>query len=220
MLAPDEPRERAELLRARLRLGVDPGDRDLAQPVALREVAEGGVARDDLPARAALQASPVPAIERAQVSKQRGGGPVQRGAEPPHDLGEEDRIEPDVRIGAEAGLLSFRRLKRQSLQDVDDAAARLGGGLADGRLEAVAEVQDDVGALDSADRSRRQLEVVRLGAGRREVVDLVTRSADPLGRVRQRIEGGNDRLLAARGGRAAAGQHAGRQHDNENDSRH
>jgi hypothetical protein len=82
---------------------------------------------------------------------------------------------------------------------------RLGGGLLDGRLESFADVEDDVGVDDLLHLARRQLEVVRLGAGRCQVRHLDGRAADILGRERERIEAGNDLGRARGAGVAAAG---------------
>ena len=149
-------------------------DRDLIQAVALCEVSECGVARHDLSPFAIRETDAVRAVERPQGGEQR---PCvhrsgERAADPADDSLEQDRIEPHVRIGAETAFLADGRVERKSLQYVHLGPARVGNRSGDGRLEAVAEVQDEVRALDPRNRPRRQLEVVRLRARRSQVLDL------------------------------------------------
>src|SRR5207253_8423711 len=79
------------------------------------------------------------------------------------------QAEDGIRAGHVTGVQTCALPIWQAGEYVDSCAVRLVGGLAHGRLEAVTEVEDDVGALDAADRTRRQFEIVRLGAGRGEI---------------------------------------------------
>ena len=63
----------------------------------------------------------------------------------------------------------------------------------DRRLEAVADVEDEGSLLQAPDVARGQLEIVRLGPGRREIVDAHAASGHLLGRVRERVERRDDR---------------------------
>jgi len=84
----------------------------------------------------------------------------------------------------------------------------------------LAQVEDDVGPNDVLDGPRCKLEVVRLGAGRREVLDLDGRTADPFGGEGEGIErrdDGRPPVSAARAGTASRRQQGC--HENENDSR-
>ena len=90
--------------------------------------------------------------------------------------------------------------------------------LFDGRLEAVREIQDDAGGLDAFDVARRELDVVRLGARRREVVDLERRAAGPLRREGEGIERRHDAVPTSGRRRAAAGGQQGDQEQGGNDS--
>ena len=80
-----------------------------------------------------------------------------------------ERIEPDVRI-----LVGTEQIERLAVPPVDRVFER--------RLETAADVDDERGVADGLHVARRDLDVVRLGAGRREVDDLsepspATRSA-------------------------------------------
>ena len=59
-----------ELLRSGLRLGREPSDGDLVEPVAGREVPERRVARHDLMPLACAQAGAIRAVEPVQVGDQ------------------------------------------------------------------------------------------------------------------------------------------------------
>ena len=65
------------------------------------------------------------------------------------DLREADGIEPDVRVDSPPRASSER-------------PSRLGDGVLDRRLEAAAEVDDEVGVPDRLDVAGRELDVVRL----------------------------------------------------------
>jgi len=92
------------------------------------------------------------------------------------------------------------------------------GGGGDRRLEAVADVEHDVGRLELRNRPRCELEVVRLGALRSQVLDAYVGTPDTLGRVRERIEGGDDGRAPVATRTATAGRER-RPKRNENDSR-
>jgi hypothetical protein len=77
------------------------------------------------------------------------------------------------------------------------APARLLHRLADRRLEPVAQIEDDRRVDDPADLARSELQIVRLRAGRRQVLDVEAWPADSLGGVGEGIEGRNDRVLPA-----------------------
>jgi len=122
---------------------------------------------------------------------------MQRYGDPPDDVREKNRVEPDVRIGA---------VQREAGKKVVTRPASRPRRLLDRRLEAVSEVEDDVRRLDARDRSRRELEIVRFHTRGRQVVDRVTRAGDALGGVCEGIEGGHERRFAARAARPATGR--------------
>ena len=157
------------------------------------------MARDDLPPLAAREAAPEVAVERRQPGRK---GPRLLGlpsacADPRTMRGVAERVEPDVRIASRAD-------QRQPVEEVERPAVRAVDGSLERRLEAAAEVEDEVGGADALDVARRELDVVRLGAGRREVRDGHPVAADLLGRVRERIEAGDDRRCGRRRRRRAA----------------
>ena len=77
---------------------------------------------------------------------------------------EQHRIEPDVRV-------AVARAAAMPSSASSFVAVRAAERLLDRGLEAVREVEHEVGLLEARDVLRRQLEVVRLGARRREVRD-------------------------------------------------
>ena len=119
-----------------------------------------------------------------------------------------------------AGLLA------QLAEHVERAALTLLHRRLEARHEAVAEVEDERGVVDGAHVGGGELEVVRLGPGRRQVPHLGAAAGDLLGGKRERIEGGHDLvpLAASRAAAAAAGRQHGDGGENgratkENDSR-
>ena len=62
-------------------------------------------------------------------------------------------------------------------------------------MKPLTEVEDERRAVDVAHVARRQLEVVRLGAGRRQVADAGVAPRDLLGGVGERVERRHDRVL-------------------------
>ena len=68
----------------------------------------------------------------------------------------------------------------------------------EGRLEALAEVEDEVGIRDRAHVAAGELEVVRLDAGRSQVAHVDSRAADLLSGESQRIEGRDHGAAALR----------------------
>ena len=91
------------------------------------------------------------------------------------------RVEPDVRIDRLAAPVLRRAgpqpLSREKIQRGTVAARDR---LLDRRLEAMAEVEDEVGVEDIRDVLRRELEVVWLGTGRCEIDDVNVLAADLL----------------------------------------
>ena len=81
----------------------------------------------------------------------------------------------------------------QPLEQVQRLALGLVGEVLDGGLEAIAEVQKEIGAPGLVDLARRQFEVMGLGAGRREGQDLRPVAAYRPGYFGQREEAGCDR---------------------------
>ena len=94
-------------------------------------------------------------------------------------------------------------LEPRRVERADDAVARAGCVL-ELRLEAVAHEQDELRRVDRLDVARRDLEVVRLGARRRQVLDVRAGRGDLLGRVGEGIEGRDDRRVPGRARGAAA----------------
>ena len=142
------------MLGARLGLGVDPGDRDLVQVVARGEVAERRVARDEVAPGAVCEPVPVDGVERKHPRGElvRLRGPAEGRADPLHDAREQDRVEPDVRVGL-ARLVADTAAKRHAGQHVDALALGAVDCLLDRGLEPVREVEHDVGGLDAGDVS-------------------------------------------------------------------
>ena len=97
------------------------------------------------------------------------------------------RIEPDVRIGL--GL--FPVAQALALEEVDRVLVPFDGVLERGH-EAAAEVEDEVRLPHPLDVAGRELDVVRLGAGGREVHDVDVVRRDLLGDPGERIEGRDD----------------------------
>ena len=132
------------------------------------------------------------------------------------DACEEDRIEPHVRIGRQTCLGIVCRVKRQPGEDVHSLAACLLDRLAHRRLEAMAEVEDDARVLDLCNLLRCQLQVVRLGSRRREVLDV---EASALRSARPRRQGDRRRQRPSSAHRSRRPQPARTGQDkNENDS--
>ena len=83
------------------------------------------------------------------------------------------------------------------------------------------DVEDEVGLLHARDVARRQLDVVRLGAGRRQVRDRDAVAADPLRGEGERIEGRDDveaPVVACRRAAARRPERARSAANDENDS--
>ena len=116
---------------------------------------------------------------------------MQRGRDRPNEDGVAERIEPDVRVVAEP--VEARRVEQR-----DDVRVRVTGGAFELWLEAVAHQQHRPGRLHRRHVVGRQLEIVWLGAGRRQVRDVHARAPDLLGRVGERIEGRDDAVAVAR----------------------
>ena len=208
-----------QLLRRGLGFWTETGDRDLLEAVAGREVAECCVARDDLVSLAVAQPLPVFTVELVAGRRRVRCRGEQRRADSRRHACEEDRIEPHVRVRRQTRLGTVCRVKRQPGEDVHFLAARLLDRLAHRRLEAMAEVEDDARVLDRGDFLRCQLQVVRLGSRRREVLDVERRPSDPLGGVGKGIERRNHRVRPTGAARPAARKDPG-QDKNENYSRY
>jgi hypothetical protein len=134
------------------------------------------------------------------------------------------RVEPDVRVlalqvGGLGGLLGGGVEGGHQRQHIDGfALGLLLDGLVHFGLQAL-EIDDDLGLGDLGHLLRRELQVVRLRAGRGEVGDADGVAADALGDELQRVEGGDDGELAllagsgvigSAGGQGARGQDGGR----------
>ena len=148
----DEPGERR---RASAALGSDsgsmPGDRDLLQAVARGEIAERRVARDELAPRAVREAargSRASSREHARRERCRCARPAERGADPRRTM-RAKRTGSSQTCGSAAGSSPTRRAPRARRRACRVACA---DGLLDRRLEAVREVEDDVGPLDAPPR--------------------------------------------------------------------
>ena len=117
--------------------------------------------RDERPSVAALEAVRQLAVELTQALP-RGFRLVLATQEPPQladDLGEADRVEPDVRV-AVSGRVD---VERGPLAPVDR--------MLDRGLEAASDVDDGPGVEQEIDVARRELEVVWLDARRSQVLD-------------------------------------------------
>ena len=194
-LSLDLSHDSLEVARGRLGLWCDAGERDLLEAVAVGEIAERGVARDDLlpvtPGEAALEVG----VEHPQPGHKGLRWSLERIADASRLLGVAERIEPDMRISGD---------QVQPLEEIELLAVRTVHGSLEAGLEAGAEIEHDVGRADPLHVSRRELDVVRLGAGRGEVPDGDLVAADLLGRVREGIEGRRDRDAVVSGPLVAA----------------
>ena len=94
--------ERREAARRGLGLGREPVERNLLEAVARGEVAEGGMARDDLAALAVARGrcrnSPSSALEPARRADRAAALRIERRRRSPRDRRVPHRVEPDVRI--------------------------------------------------------------------------------------------------------------------------
>ena len=164
------------------------------------------MARDDLPSLAGRE----PATELGVELLELAGETLGRLRLPELDAdrtrhgGVANRVEPHMRVANDLAVLVLPLLQILSGEQVERAAiALLHGGLEPGH-ESLPEIEHERRVVDRTDVARGQLEVVRLGACGREIPDGGTGDRDLLGSKRQRIEAGNDRLLALRARAAAA----------------
>jgi hypothetical protein len=95
-----------------------------------------------------------------------------------------------VRVEA-AGDVAARRVDRQVVEH-DRGRIGVTRRVLDRRLEPVAHHEHDARRRDLVDLLRRHLEVVGLGARRREIDDLDASAADLPGGLRERVERGDD----------------------------
>ena len=132
-------------------------------------------------------------------------GSSERVRDLPDDRGVAHRIEPDVRI--DRTLLPLDALHELLAgQEVDGVVPTLHRLLERGH-EALAEVQNGVRVLNELDVARGELEVVRLCAGGRQVLDVGV-GRDLLRRIGDGIEGRDDvRACVVRARAAAAAEH-------------
>ena len=150
-----------ELARAGLAFRRAPRERELREPVPASELPERSVGRNDHIAFAVLKTAPILRVESLEISEQRiGVRPVQLVRDVADGPGKPHGIEPDVWIplvGAE---------------EVEGAAVPSLDGVLEGRLEAAADVDHEARIAHGLDVGRRELDVVRLGAGRSEILDV------------------------------------------------
>ena len=134
------------------------------------------------------------------------------------DLPVAHRVEPDVRVGLRPVAVEQLDLP----EDVERSPVTAPDGILDGGLKPAARVDDERRVAQPLDVSGAQLEVVRLGAGRRQIDDLAPgRRHLPHG-VRERVESGDEGARAAgvrRSTAAGRGQRRDTGHTDENDSR-
>ena len=130
----------------RLGLGRESGDRDLLQPVAVGEVAERGVAGDDLTTLAVGEAALELAVEPADPAT-RGRAPVARGLAPCRSSRRSRRSGPGRARRADPSASGSARRSSESCLKL-----RSTRGVLDRGLEAAAQVEDDVGRSGSARR--------------------------------------------------------------------
>src|SRR5262249_33964545 len=170
----------------------------------VRQVAERGMARDDLVPAAMSQARSVAGVERIELEDQRPRSPrmSEHAGYPRRDRRQSRRGEPDMWVDRPPPP-AVCRAERLAFQKIDRAGLTLRR-ILESRLEPAAEIEHDVGALDVADVSRRQFDVVWLLTGRCEVFDVRRAERHLLGHPRERVEAGNDRRPRARTGGASA----------------
>ena len=181
-----------ELARGRLRLRRATGEGELAQPVARRELAEGRVRRHEHSTAAIGEATPILHVELLQ----RGG--ISSWAEPAPPTARAIRSTAWAnRIGSSqmcGSSPSRSRSRDRPARGVDRVLER--------GLEAATDVHHELRAADRVDVARRELEVVRLGARRSQIDDVVSPVGShphPFGSPRERIEGRNHSARLRRG---------------------
>ena len=120
------------------------------------------------------------AIELLQLTNLvvRRAGATNSSRDPLDSLREANRVQPDVRI-----LSGPEKVERAAVSRLDRILER--------GLEAAADVDDEFGVANRLDVARRQLDVVGLDTGRREVDDLVRATRDLLRRPREWVERGD-----------------------------
>src|SRR4029077_17054299 len=96
------------------------------------------------------------------------------------DARKEEGVEPDVWVVS---------VQREPCEHVHLAPARLLHGLADRRLEPVAQIEDDRRVDDPADLARSELQVVWLRAGRRQGMAAEAGPPVSLGGAGERVAG-------------------------------
>ena len=109
-------------------------------------------------------------------------------------------------MGVDSVLLLAADAGRDRVEEIDCRRRRRVDRVLEGGLEALAEVEDEVGVGDRRHVATGELEVVRLDAGRGQVPHVDTGVGDLLSGKRQWIEGGDDRAIARARVAAAAGQ--------------
>ncbi len=122
------------------------------------------------------------------------GGVCHRHGDLGHHLGPQARIQPDVGVDDQA-LLSLQRWSRLGVdqgEHVERSSLRVADRVLDRRLESRSCVYHQVGGRDQLDIVGRELQIVRLHAGWREVHNVDTVAADDLSCCCNGVESSDD----------------------------
>jgi hypothetical protein len=170
------------------------------------------MARHDLVPLTVAEAGCELRVETTQLGCEIGGSllAVQRGADSSRHLCEPARIEPDMRVG-DIGLCAGHELLTG--EEIERRAGATFDRLLERRLESVSEVEDEVSVADGLDIAGRELEVVRLRTGRRQIDDPSAGARDALSSPGERVEARHD-------GRSAVRVVAAPGHDDESGEEH
>ena len=193
--------------------GVEARDADEREVVSVGEVPERLVRGHDHAPLARGEPGGESGVERGEVGRQGGGvrgvgvsvvgvGLGERGGDRVGKGHQALRVEPEVGVGGVALLAYMAGDQVDGVGGVDDVRRFAGSdGGVDRALEP-GQVDHQVGLADGPDLARRELDIVRFGAGRRQRADRDEVAAHLLGDVLQRVEGGEDLDLAGTVGAA------------------
>ncbi len=221
--APRGPDDGGQVRGARLRLGRDPHDRHLGEPVAAREVGEGGVRGDDLAARAVGEAGRELHVERVEAgdeglralrvgARRRPGRPARgRPRSPATCTRASVGIEPHVGIGDPADGEDAEAPAR--VHHHPGPPGEIGEQLLGPAVQVGAGMDEHRRAPDLAHVARRRLPVVRLDAGGHQDDHVRAVARDLAREFPQRVDGRDHQRLRGRGGGGAAGERQQRERD-------
>jgi hypothetical protein len=147
-------------------------------------------------ATAVREPAPILTVERAEIAGDlaRSLPAVESTADGDRDPCEPTGVEPDVRVGGCTLCAAGTQLLRREQVERSPRAAL--DRLLHCRLEAVAQVEDEIRVLQRLEVVRCELEIVRLRPCGREIDDVRPRSGDALGDPGEWVEARDDRRPA------------------------